>query len=77
MARNKTINGQAGGRATVRRYGTEYMRTIGSIGGNTVVNKYGTAYMSLLGELANPSLSQRRRQRISRAIENTVANANR
>ena len=52
---NQTIRGQAGGRATVRKYGTAHMRRLSRrgahLGGQALVDKYGTEYMSVIGTL--------------------------
>jgi hypothetical protein len=65
----KTIPGQAGGLAVVRKYGTNRMRKLGIKGGNAVVNKYGNEYMSVIGTLGadavNGHLSNWKFNRIS------------
>jgi hypothetical protein len=72
----KTIPGQAGGRAVVRKYGTLHMAEIGSRGGDAVVDKYGFEYMSLLGTLGsdavNESLSPSRRQRVEGRVRRII-----
>ena len=78
------VRGQAGGLATLARYGRKHMRKIGlkgaSKGGQAVVAKYGHEYMSLLGTLGsnvvNEHLSRTGKTRIERNIRRIIKEVN-
>lgn len=79
MAKNNTQQvdpSRRGGLEVARRYGSEYMREIGSRGGNAVVDKYGSEYMSALGTLGadavNNHLSKTRRTLTERTLRRIV-----